>query len=67
MIQVTFISNNGKVVAAPERSNLLRVSLRDQGAGYPSRVAADYAAPANAGSKPASRTRMSSRTANAST
>ena len=31
MIQVTFISNNGKVVAAPERSNLLRVSLRDQG------------------------------------
>ena len=31
MIQVTFISNNGKVVTAPENSNLLRVSLREQG------------------------------------
>lgn len=31
MIQVTFISNNGKVVTAPEQSNLLRVSLREQG------------------------------------
>ncbi len=31
MIQVTFISNNRKVVAAPEQSNLLRVSLREQG------------------------------------
>ncbi len=31
MIQVTFISNNGRVVSAPENSNLLRVSLREQG------------------------------------
>ena len=31
MIQVTFISNNGKAVTAPENSNLLRVSLREQG------------------------------------
>lgn len=31
MIQVTFISNNGKVATAPEKSNLLRVSLREQG------------------------------------
>jgi ferredoxin len=31
MIQVTFLSNNGKVVSAPENSNLLRVSLREQG------------------------------------
>jgi len=31
MIQVTFITNNGKVVTAPENSNLLRVSLREQG------------------------------------
>ena len=31
MIKVTFITNNGKTVAAPENSNLLRVSLREQG------------------------------------
>jgi ferredoxin len=31
MIQVTFITNGGKVVQAPEGSNLLRVSLRDKG------------------------------------
>ncbi|SAI60993.1 ferredoxin [Bordetella trematum] len=31
MIQVTFLSNDGKVVEAPENSNLLRVSLRGQG------------------------------------
>jgi ferredoxin len=31
MIKVTFISNNGKTVEAPENSNLLRVSLREQG------------------------------------
>ena len=31
MIQVTFISNNGRVVSAAENSNLLRVSLREQG------------------------------------
>ena len=31
MIQVTFISNNGRVVSAPADSNLLRVSLREQG------------------------------------
>ena len=28
---VTFISNGGKVVSAPENSNLLRVSLRERG------------------------------------
>jgi ferredoxin len=31
MIQVTFLTNNGKVVSAPENSNLLRVSLREKG------------------------------------
>lgn len=31
MIKVTFITNNGKTVTAPENSNLLRVSLREQG------------------------------------
>jgi ferredoxin len=31
MITVTFITNDGKVVAAPENSNLLRVSLREKG------------------------------------
>jgi ferredoxin len=31
MIRVTFITNNGKTVEAPENSNLLRVSLREQG------------------------------------
>lgn len=31
MIQVTFITNNNKTVTAPENSNLLRVSLREQG------------------------------------
>ena len=31
MIKVTFITNNGKSVEAPENSNLLRVSLREQG------------------------------------
>nr|WP_321932113.1 2Fe-2S iron-sulfur cluster binding domain-containing protein [Paraburkholderia guartelaensis] len=31
MIQVTFISNGGKTVVAPPDSNLLRVSLREQG------------------------------------
>lgn len=31
MIQITFISNGGKTVTAPENSNLLRVSLREQG------------------------------------
>ena len=31
MIQVTFLTNNGKVAGAPENSNLLRVSLREQG------------------------------------
>jgi ferredoxin len=31
MIKVTFITNNGKTVQAPENSNLLRVSLREQG------------------------------------
>ena len=31
MISVTFISNNNKTVSAPPDSNLLRVSLREQG------------------------------------
>ena len=31
MIQVTFVSNDGKTVTAPENSNLLRVSLREKG------------------------------------
>jgi ferredoxin len=31
MIQVTFLTNNGKVASAPENSNLLRISLREQG------------------------------------
>ena len=31
MIKVTFVTNNGKTVTAPENSNLLRVSLREQG------------------------------------
>lgn len=31
MIRVTFITNNGKTAEAPDNSNLLRVSLREQG------------------------------------
>ena len=31
MINVTFVTSNGKVVSAPENSNLLRVSLREKG------------------------------------
>lgn len=31
MISITFIGNAGKVLQAPENSNLLRVSLRGQG------------------------------------
>lgn len=31
MVSVTFLSNAGKVVTAPEDSNLLRVSLREKG------------------------------------
>ncbi|MEW6642314.1 MAG: 2Fe-2S iron-sulfur cluster binding domain-containing protein [Pseudomonadota bacterium] len=31
MIQITFLTNDGKVVSAPENSNLLRVSLREKG------------------------------------
>jgi ferredoxin len=31
MIKVTFITNSGKTAEAPENSNLLRVSLREQG------------------------------------
>ena len=31
MIQVTFITNDNKVIEAPENSNLLRVSLREKG------------------------------------
>ncbi|MFC4520302.1 MULTISPECIES: 2Fe-2S iron-sulfur cluster-binding protein [Cupriavidus] len=31
MIQITFLTNHGKTVSAPPDSNLLRVSLREQG------------------------------------
>ncbi|MBB5448428.1 MULTISPECIES: 2Fe-2S iron-sulfur cluster-binding protein [unclassified Paraburkholderia] len=31
MIQITFLSNDGKCVSAPPNSNLLRVSLREKG------------------------------------
>jgi ferredoxin len=31
MATITFVTNNGKAVAAPENSNLLRVSLREKG------------------------------------
>lgn len=31
MINITFITNGGKQVSAPENSNLLRVSLREKG------------------------------------
>src|SRR5690606_10437905 len=31
MVEITFITNNGKTVAAPENSNLLRVSIKEQG------------------------------------
>src|SRR5690242_13193410 len=31
MVQITFITNSDKTVEAPENSNLLRVSLREQG------------------------------------
>lgn len=31
MIEITFVTNGGKVVGAPENSNLLRVSLREKG------------------------------------
>lgn len=31
MIEVTFLTNGGKVVTAPENTNLLRLSLREKG------------------------------------
>ena len=31
MVQITFVSNGGKVATAPENSNLLRVSLKEKG------------------------------------
>lgn len=31
MVQITFLSNDAKVVSAPDHSNLLRVSLREKG------------------------------------
>ena len=31
MISITFLTNGGKTVSVPENSNLLRVSLRQQG------------------------------------
>ncbi|SDP30908.1 Ferredoxin [Ralstonia sp. 25mfcol4.1] len=30
-VEITFVTNSGKTVTAPENSNLLRVSLREQG------------------------------------
>lgn len=30
-VTVTFVTNNGKIVTAPENSNLLRISLREHG------------------------------------
>lgn len=30
-VEITFVTNHGKTVSAPENSNLLRVSLREQG------------------------------------
>ncbi len=31
MIEVTFLTNSGKIVTAPENTNLLRLSLREKG------------------------------------
>jgi ferredoxin len=31
MVDITFLTNDAKVVSAPDNSNLLRVSLRDSG------------------------------------
>lgn len=31
MLEITFITNDGKIVSAPEDSNLLRISLREKG------------------------------------
>ena len=31
MIEITFLTNDGKTVSAPENSNLLRVSIKEQG------------------------------------
>lgn len=31
MIEIIFVTNNNKTVTAPENSNLLRVSIREQG------------------------------------
>lgn len=31
MIEVTFLTNGGKIVTAPENTNLLRLSLREKG------------------------------------
>ena len=31
MFEITFLTNDGKTVAAPENSNLLRVSIKEQG------------------------------------
>jgi len=31
MINIRFITNDGKVVSAPENSNLLRISMREKG------------------------------------
>lgn len=31
MIEITFVTNGNKVVQAPSKSNLLRISIREQG------------------------------------
>ncbi|HLS16682.1 MAG TPA: 2Fe-2S iron-sulfur cluster-binding protein [Paenalcaligenes sp.] len=31
MIEITFVTNDNKLVQAPEKSNLLRISIREQG------------------------------------
>jgi len=31
MIEITFVTNDNKMVQAPEKSNLLRISIREQG------------------------------------
>jgi hypothetical protein len=48
-IEITFVTNGEKTVNAPENSNLLRVSLREQG-GIPFKCGGGSAAPASAAS-----------------
>ena len=44
MVNITFLSNGGKVVTAPENSNLLRVSLKERG-GIPFKCCLLYTSP----------------------